>query len=105
LSAGSFDLWLLDLFYTRTIAQSRHASGGAPITVRAIRFYLRALGLIAMLAGWLVIRFGDPPSSPRSASASLPCSYPSNRCRRTTDPVAPDPVAPVPLDSEVDCDG
>jgi len=55
LASGWLALWILYLSYTWTVGQ---ASGG--FTVHVIRFYLPALGLIALLATWLVVRLARP---------------------------------------------
>ena len=57
LAAGWLGLWILYLCYTWTVNMS---SGGSGATVHVIRFYLPALGPIAMLAAWLVARWRRP---------------------------------------------
>jgi hypothetical protein len=58
LAVGWLGLWALYLCYTWTVDQLGGGPGAHAITVHVIRFYLPALGLIAMLAAWLVSRFG-----------------------------------------------
>ena len=60
LGMGWLSLWALYLCYTWTVNQLGGGPGGHAITVHVIRFYLPALGLIAMLAAWLVDRFVRP---------------------------------------------
>ena len=57
LAVGWLALWGLYLCYTWTVSQ---LGGGHAVTVHVIRFYLPALGLIAMLAAWLVSRWRRP---------------------------------------------
>ncbi len=59
LAAGWLGPWLLYLCYTWTVGQLQGDIGGG-ITVHVIRFYLPALGLVAMLAAWMVNRFVRP---------------------------------------------
>jgi hypothetical protein len=54
LAAGWLGLWFLYLTYTWT-AQMGAGPGGGSGTVHVIRFYLPALGLIALLATWLLV--------------------------------------------------
>ena len=56
LGAGWLGLWGLYLCYTWTASQLHGGPGGHTITVHVIRFYLPALGLLAMLGAWLVAR-------------------------------------------------
>jgi len=63
LAAGWLGLWLLYLTYTWTVHQTGGARGGGgpgagAMTVHVIRFYLPALGLIALLGAWLLVRLG-----------------------------------------------
>jgi hypothetical protein len=68
LAVGWLGLWALYLTYTWTVNQVGGATlgGGAPagagpggaVTVHVIRFYLPALGLIALLGAWLLARLG-----------------------------------------------
>ena len=60
LAVGWLGLWTLYLCYTWTVNQLGGGPGGHAVTVHVIRFYLPALGLIAMLAAWLVNRFVRP---------------------------------------------
>ena len=60
LAVGWITLWALYLCYTWTVNQLSGAPGAQALTVHVIRFYLPALGLIAMLAAWLVNRFMRP---------------------------------------------
>ena len=62
LAAGWLGLWALYLCYTWTANQVGAGSGpgGGGVTVHVIRFYLPALGIVAMLAAWLVNRFWRP---------------------------------------------
>jgi hypothetical protein len=60
LAMGWLGLWALYLCYTWTVNQLGGGPGGHAITVHVIRFYMPALGLIAMLAAWLVSRFARP---------------------------------------------
>jgi hypothetical protein len=55
LGAGWLGLWVLYLTYSWTVSQLS-APGGASVTVHVIRFYLPALGLIVLLATWLLTR-------------------------------------------------
>jgi hypothetical protein len=64
LGAGWLGLWALYLTYTWTVSQLS-APGGGTITVHVIRFYLPAVGPIALLVTWLMMRF------PHRASASI----------------------------------
>ncbi len=59
LAGGWLGLWLTYFCYTWTVGQiaGGHANPGGGITVHLIRFYLPALGPMAMLAAWLVNRF------------------------------------------------
>ena len=69
LAVGWLGLWFLYLTYTWTVNQGGAGHGigpgGAPgagpgggATVHVIRFYLPALGLIALLGAWLLVRIG-----------------------------------------------
>jgi len=62
LALGWLSLWFLYLAYTWTVSQvgGGHSGGpaGAGLTVHVIRFYLPALGLIALLGAWLLARLG-----------------------------------------------
>lgn len=67
LAAGWLGLWALYLCYTWTANMVSGGRGGGPgggggggVTVHVIRFYLPALGLVAMLAAWLISRFWRP---------------------------------------------
>jgi len=65
LTAGWLSIWLLYLNYTWTVSQlGGHGPGpgGGAITVHLIRFYLPALGMIALLGAWVLSRI------PRSAA-------------------------------------
>jgi hypothetical protein len=54
---GWLGLWLLYLNYTWTVSMvSNHGGPGGGVTVHVIRFYIPALGLIALLGTWLVVR-------------------------------------------------
>jgi hypothetical protein len=55
LAAGWLGMWLLYLNYTWT-ADQLGGGGHGSITVHVIRFYLPALGMIALLATWLLTR-------------------------------------------------
>jgi hypothetical protein len=52
LGAGWLGLWFLYLTYTWTAGQLGGGPGGSSITVHVIRFYLPALGLLALLGAW-----------------------------------------------------
>ncbi len=54
LGAGWLSLWGLYLCYTWTASQLYDGPAGHTITVHVIRFYLPALGLLAMLGAWLL---------------------------------------------------
>lgn len=56
LGAGWLGLWGLYLCYTWTASQLHGGPAGHTITVHVIRFYLPALGLLAMLGAWLLAR-------------------------------------------------
>ena len=57
LLAGWLSMWLLYFTYTWTAGMAgRGPGGGGGDTVHLIRFYLPALGLIALLAAWLFTR-------------------------------------------------
>ncbi|MFZ1062239.1 MAG: hypothetical protein WAN30_02080 [Acidimicrobiales bacterium] len=62
LAAGWLGLWFLYLTYTWTVNQvggpGRGAGPGGGVTVHVIRFYLPALGIIALLGAWLLVRLG-----------------------------------------------
>lgn len=66
LAVGWFGLWGIYLFYTWTVTQLAGGGPGGHIgtpgvsvsTVHVIRFYLPTIGLIALLATWLVLRAG-----------------------------------------------
>ena len=62
LAAGWLGLWLLYLTYTWTVTQGvvgrGPGGGGGGDTVHVIRFYLPALGLVALLGAWLLVRLG-----------------------------------------------
>jgi len=65
LAVGWLGLWFLYLTYTWTVNQvgGGHGElgggpGGGGLTVHVIRFYLPALGLIALLGSWLLVRLG-----------------------------------------------
>ncbi|MDH2902527.1 MAG: hypothetical protein PXZ08_01065 [Actinomycetota bacterium] len=60
LAVGWLTLWIFYFFYSWTVTQLSGGPTGPTITVHVIRFYLPALGLIAMLAAWLVDRFARP---------------------------------------------
>jgi hypothetical protein len=50
-------LWLLYLNYTWTVSMvSGNGGPGGGVTVHVIRFYIPALGLIALLGTWLLVR-------------------------------------------------
>jgi hypothetical protein len=60
LALGWLGLWFLYLTYTWTVHQAGGGPGpgGGGSTVHVIRFYLPALGLIALLGAWLLVRLG-----------------------------------------------
>jgi hypothetical protein len=62
LAVGWLGLWFLYLTYTWTVNQVGGDHGGGPagggVTVHVIRFYLPALGLVALLGAWLLVRLG-----------------------------------------------
>ncbi len=64
LTIGWLALWGLYLCYTWTADQLGGGPGRGPgagaVSVHLIRFYLPALGLLAMLAAWLLARFWRP---------------------------------------------
>jgi hypothetical protein len=55
LAAGWLELWILYLSYSWTVPQLGGPGAGA-VTLHVIRFYLPALGPIALLATWLLTR-------------------------------------------------
>jgi hypothetical protein len=57
LALGWLGLWLLYLNYTWTVSMvSGNGGPGGGVTVHVIRFYIPALGLIALLGTWLLVR-------------------------------------------------
>ena len=54
LVVGWLAMWILYFTYTWTAQMAGHGPGGVSDTVHLIRFYLPALGLIALLAAWLL---------------------------------------------------
>ena len=56
LASGWFAIWFLYLNYTWTANMVGGAGPGGGGVVHVIRFYLPALGLIALLATWLLVR-------------------------------------------------
>jgi hypothetical protein len=54
LTAGWFSVWGLYAMYTWTVGQTR----GSVIPIHVVRFYVPALGLVALLAAWLLTRLG-----------------------------------------------
>jgi len=56
LLAGWLSMWLMYFNYTWTADMAGGGPGGGGMTVHVIRFYLPALGLIALLAAWLLTR-------------------------------------------------
>lgn len=54
LVVGWLAMWILYFTYTWTAQMAGHGPGGASDTVHLIRFYLPTLGLIALLAAWLL---------------------------------------------------
>ncbi len=54
LAAGWLVLWIVYFTYTWTAQMAGHGPGGVSDTVHLIRFYLPALGLIALLATWVL---------------------------------------------------
>jgi hypothetical protein len=57
LALGWLGLWLVYLNYSWTVSQvSGGPGGGGGLTVHVIRFYLPAIGLIALLCAWLLTR-------------------------------------------------
>lgn len=57
LALGWLGLWVLYLNYTWTVSMvSGNGGPGGGVTVHVIRFYIPALGLIALLGTWLLIR-------------------------------------------------
>ncbi len=54
LAVGWLSMWLLYFTYTWTAQMAGHGPGGGSDTVHLIRFYLPALGLIVLLATWLL---------------------------------------------------
>jgi hypothetical protein len=54
LVVGWLAMWLLYFTYTWTAQMAGHGPGGGSDTVHLIRFYLPTLGLIALLATWLL---------------------------------------------------
>lgn len=63
LACGWLGLWVLYLNYTWTASQLGGAGpGGGTLTVHVIRFYLPAMGPIALLVTWLVARLSKPAS-------------------------------------------
>ena len=97
LAVGWLAMWALYLAYTWTVA----ATLGPSNPVHVIRFYLPALGLLALLAAWFVMRLprwsrGRCRSSSSSASVfgitSRPRTTPSSTLRRRArSPVAASP--------------
>ena len=74
LGVGWLTLWSLYLTYTWTASQFAHQGVGpglgagpgvAALTVHVIRFYLPALGIITLLATWLLVR------APRAVACTL----------------------------------
>jgi hypothetical protein len=59
-TAGWLGLCALHLCHTGTVGQLPGGPVDNSITVHVIRFYLPAMGLIAMLAAWLISRFVRP---------------------------------------------
>jgi hypothetical protein len=51
---GWLAMWILYFTYTWTAQMAGHGPGGGSDTVHLIRFYLPALGLIVLLAAWLL---------------------------------------------------
>lgn len=60
LALGWLGLWFLYLNYTWTAPMVSGSQLGGQTTVHVIRFYLPALGLIALLATWVLVRFLRP---------------------------------------------
>lgn len=60
LPGGWLGLCALYLCYTGTVGQLHGGPVDNSITVHVIRFYLPAMGLIAMFAAWLISRFVRP---------------------------------------------
>jgi hypothetical protein len=57
LALGWLGLWLVYLNYSWTVSMvSGHGGPGGGVTVHVIRFYIPALGLIALLGTWLLVR-------------------------------------------------
>ena len=57
LAVGWLALWLLYLNYTWTVSMvGGHGGPGGGVTVHVIRFYIPALGPIALLGTWLLVR-------------------------------------------------
>jgi hypothetical protein len=57
LFVGWLAMWLLYFTYTWTAQMAGHGPGGGSDTVHIIRFYLPTLGLVALLAAWLLSKF------------------------------------------------
>jgi hypothetical protein len=54
LVVGWLAMWILYFTYTWTAQMAGHGPGGVSDTVHLIRFYLPTLGLLALLAAWLL---------------------------------------------------
>jgi hypothetical protein len=57
LVVGWLAMWVLYFSYTWTAQMAGHGPGGVSDTVHLIRFYLPTLGLVALLAAWLLSKF------------------------------------------------
>ena len=103
LAAGWFGLWVLYSAYNWTAQAGSAGGGGSGGGIHLIRFYLPAIGLIALLGAWLLVqlpRWLPPALLVVIALSGSPLSVASRQLGRWGPQVAPDSPVGYPADRE-----